>query len=119
MFFLNQGTGTVLGIMFQPPDREEIEINESAFEGMNNLQFLAVYSNSLCIPEGLNCLPNKLRLIQWDCFPMKFWPSKFSGKFLVELVMRQSKLEKLWEGIKVSTWHFVILYCVFSHFSKT
>ncbi|KFK26073.1 hypothetical protein AALP_AA8G199500 [Arabis alpina] len=73
LFDENTGTGTVLGIMLHRPDIEEIEINESAFEGMNNLQFLAVYSNSLCIPKG---------------------------KFLVEVIMRQSKLEKLWEGIK-------------------
>ncbi|KAL1210731.1 Disease resistance-like protein DSC2 [Cardamine amara subsp. amara] len=96
----NTGSETLIGIRLQPPYVEEIEITENAFERMNNLQFLLVESNRLCIPEGLTCLPNRIRFIKWDCFPMRFWPSKFSGKFLVELIMRQSKLEKLWEGIK-------------------
>ncbi|CAA7048561.1 unnamed protein product [Microthlaspi erraticum] len=94
------GTGTVLGIKLQTFEREEIRISRTAFQGMNNLQFLAVGSISLCTPEGLNCLPDKLRLIEWDDCPLRLWPSKFSGKFLVELVMRQSKFQKLWEGIK-------------------
>ncbi|ESQ43551.1 hypothetical protein EUTSA_v10015416mg, partial [Eutrema salsugineum] len=98
----NTGTGTVLGIFFQPPDREEIYLSEKAFDGMNNLQLLTVYSSSVCLPEGLNCLPNKLRFLNWDYFPMRFWPSEFSSEFLVELIMCQSKLEKLWEGIKVT-----------------
>ncbi|KAL1199650.1 Disease resistance-like protein DSC2 [Cardamine amara subsp. amara] len=95
----NTGSKTVIGITFEPFG-EDIEITKNAFQGMNNLQFLSVNSDSLCIPEGLNCLPNKLRLIDWPYCPMRFWPSEFSGKFLVELIMPKSKLEKLWEGIK-------------------
>ncbi|RID65325.1 hypothetical protein BRARA_D00526 [Brassica rapa] len=60
----------------------QILISKSAFQGMNNLQFLYVSSNTLCIPEGLICLPHKLRLIDWNGCPLRFWPSKFSGKFL-------------------------------------
>ncbi|KAL1210733.1 Disease resistance-like protein DSC2 [Cardamine amara subsp. amara] len=96
----NTGTETVLGIRLKAERGEETEIAENAFQGMKNLQFLSVSSNSLCLPEGLNCLPNKLRLIQWPSCPMRFWPSKFSGKFLVELIMPRSKLEKLWQGIE-------------------
>ncbi|KAL1199671.1 Disease resistance-like protein DSC2 [Cardamine amara subsp. amara] len=100
----NTGSKTVRSIRLHPPYGEEIEITKNAFQGMNNLQFLLVnsgrYSSSLCIPEDLNFLPNKLRLIVWPYCPMRFWPSKFSGKFLVELIMPKSKLEKLWEGIK-------------------
>ncbi|KAJ4910720.1 Disease resistance protein (TIR-NBS-LRR class) family [Raphanus sativus] len=95
------GTGTVLGILLDTLNGEEIQISKSAFDGMNNLQFLLVdYTKNLCIPEGLNCLPNKLRLLHWNFCQLRFWPSKFSGKFLVELFMPNSKFEKLWEGIK-------------------
>ncbi|XP_010420585.1 PREDICTED: disease resistance protein TAO1-like [Camelina sativa] len=141
----NTGSGTVLGIIFHPPDIEqEVKISEKAFDKMNNLQLFvissnrssypeigyvsslllpesvgcgslclpegyvstlclpeSVHSSSLCLPEGLNCLPDKLRLLHWDCCPLRVWPSKFSGKFLIELTMRRSKLEKLWEGIKL------------------
>ncbi|KAL1199597.1 Disease resistance-like protein DSC2 [Cardamine amara subsp. amara] len=99
----NTGSKTVIGITLDH-FREEIDITKNAFQGMNNLQFLSVnskrYSGSFCLPEGLNCLPNKLRLIDWPNCPMRFWPSEFSGKFLVEIYMPRSKLEKLWEGIK-------------------
>ncbi|CAN6848386.1 unnamed protein product [Brassica oleracea] len=78
----------------------KIQISKSAFDEMNNLQFLKVKSDNVRIPEGLNCLPDKLRLIHWDNCPLRFWPSKFSAKFLVELIMRSNKFEKLWEGIK-------------------
>ncbi|CAG7891870.1 unnamed protein product, partial [Brassica rapa] len=106
----NTGTGTVLGITLRMSKGEVIQISKSAFDGMNNLQFLVFNFNdvgrpmdiesTLCIPEGLNCLPGKLRLIDWDDCPLRIWPSKLSGKFLVELVMRNSKFEKLWEGIQ-------------------
>ncbi|KAF2562615.1 hypothetical protein F2Q70_00014491, partial [Brassica cretica] len=49
----NTGTETVLGIWLFTSN--EIQTSKSAFDGMNNLQFLKVYSASLCIPEGLNC----------------------------------------------------------------
>lgn len=114
--FLNQGSETVIGLRFWPGG-EEIEItNKNAFKGMKNLQFLTIdsYSKSLlCLPEGLNCLPNKLRFLNWPYCPMRFWPSKFSGKFLVELCLKESKLEKLWEGIEVSSCHFCcIVLCL-------
>ncbi|CAF2136633.1 unnamed protein product [Brassica napus] len=96
----NTGTGTVLGIQLIYSNGEEIQTSKSAFDGMNNLQFLKVESDKVRIPEGLNCLPDKLRLIDWNDCPLIFWPSKFSGKFLVELIMRSNKFEKLWEGIK-------------------
>ncbi|XP_033141692.1 disease resistance-like protein DSC2, partial [Brassica rapa] len=111
----NTGTGKVLGIMLDTSEGGEIQISKSAFEGMNNLQFLrvyssdilkfspnipAVYSGTLCIPDGLNCLPDKLRLINWYRCPLRFWPSKFSGKFLVELIMQNNIFENLWEGIQ-------------------
>ncbi|CAN6848380.1 unnamed protein product, partial [Brassica oleracea] len=97
----NTVTGEVLGIMLDASNQsEEVHISKSAFEGMNTLQFLTVNSKNLCILEGLTCLPEKLRLIDWDDCPLRFWPSKFSGKFLVELVMQGSRFEKLWEGIQ-------------------
>ncbi|CAG7891869.1 unnamed protein product, partial [Brassica rapa] len=93
------GTAEVLGIFL--PWGTNLQISKSAFDGMNNLQFIKVETTSkVRIPEGLNCLPDKLRLIDWTYCPLRFWPSKFSFKFLVELIMQDSNFEKLWEGIK-------------------
>nr|ACP30623.1 disease resistance protein [Brassica rapa subsp. pekinensis] len=107
----NTGTGNVIALSLRTYENSEnskrgkIQISKSAFDEMNNLQFLKVKSDNVRIPEGLNCLPEKLRLIHWDNCPLRFWPSKFSAKFLVELIMPISKFEKLWEGIKP-------LYCL-------
>ncbi|CAF2126381.1 unnamed protein product [Brassica napus] len=94
-------TGNVLGIHLDTTwTGEEIQINKSAFQGMNNLQFLSLFSYTIHTPEGLDCLPDKLISLHWYSCPLRIWPSKFSGKFLVDLVMHNSRFEMLWEGIK-------------------
>ncbi|KAL0855700.1 hypothetical protein Bca101_060853 [Brassica carinata] len=94
-------TRNVQGIMLSSMGTgEKIQINKSAFRGLNNLQFLYFASNTLCITEGLDFLPDKLIFQRWDGCPLRVWPSKFSGKFLVELIMLESKFEMLWEGVK-------------------
>ncbi|XP_056857465.1 disease resistance-like protein DSC2 isoform X2 [Raphanus sativus] len=77
------GTGKVLGIKLDTSKSKKIQISKSAFQGMNNLQFLHVISSTLCIPEGLNSLPDKLTLINWKDCPLRFWPSKFSGSLSI------------------------------------
>ncbi|VVB15008.1 unnamed protein product [Arabis nemorensis] len=104
------GTETVLGISLDMSEiDEEVCVSEMAFGKMPNLQFLRLYNNfqdesfKLCLPHGLDCLPSKLRLLHWDSYPIKCIPSNFRPEFLVELSMRDSKLEKLWEGIQPLT----------------
>lgn len=86
-------------------EEDALVVEESVFDGMTNLQFLIFHDclrDKLNFPLGLNCLPRKLRLLHWDYCPLRLWPSTFSTKFLVELIMRGSKFEKLWEGIQVN-----------------
>ncbi|KAG5376661.1 hypothetical protein IGI04_041257, partial [Brassica rapa subsp. trilocularis] len=101
------GTETVLGISLDMSKiNDDVCISEKAFDRMHNLQFLRLYTNfqdesfKLCLPHGLDRLPHKLRLLHWDSYPIKCMPSRFRPEFLVELSMRDSKLEKLWEGIQ-------------------
>ncbi|KAF3506292.1 hypothetical protein F2Q69_00003028 [Brassica cretica] len=101
----NTATGNVLGIMLCTS--EKIRICISAIQGMSNLKFLYFNSSIFWIPQKLDflphildCLPDKLILLHWNVCPLRFWPSKFSGKFLVELVMQYSQFEMLWEGTK-------------------
>lgn len=102
----------------------ELSISKEAFGGMHNLQFLEIYKkrngrSRLNLPQGLNYLTHKLRLLHWDSFPMRSLPSKFSPDFLVELRMTSSKLEKLWQGIIVSSpetlLKYIYIYIFFSH----
>jgi hypothetical protein len=52
-------------------------------------------------PTGLEYLPNELRYLRWDEFPLKSLPPSFHAEHLVELRLRGSKLVKLWTGVKV------------------
>ena len=102
---LFQGSTSVIGINLDySREGKELDISEKAFDGMSNLQFLKVYGhpNTLQLTGGLNYLSHKLRLLDWRYFPVTCFPCNVNLEFLVELIMIDSKLEKLWEGIKVS-----------------
>ncbi|CAA0403400.1 unnamed protein product [Arabidopsis thaliana] len=101
----NTGTGAVLGISLDISKINELFLNERAFGGMHNLLFLRFYKSSsskdqpeLHLPRGLDYLPRKLRLLHWDAFPMTSMPLSFCPQFLVVINIRESQLEKLWEG---------------------
>ncbi|XP_010481839.1 PREDICTED: disease resistance protein TAO1-like [Camelina sativa] len=98
----NTGTRTVLGISFNMSEIEELFLGKGAFVGMYNLQILRFYKQwsdkaRLHLDEGLDCLslPPRLRLLHWE---MKCMQTQLSANFLVEINMRESKLEKLWQG---------------------
>lgn len=104
-----QGTGAVLGISLDISKINELLMNERAFSRMPNLLFLRFYKSSstkdqieLHLPRGLDYLPRKLRLLHWDAFPMTSMPLSFRPEFLVVINIRESQLEKLWEGTQVS-----------------
>ncbi|KAF2539509.1 hypothetical protein F2Q68_00022889, partial [Brassica cretica] len=75
---------------------------------MRNLRFLKINSHSrfneenckIYLPEGLDDFPRKLRLLQWEHYPLANLPSSFKPNHLVELKMPKSKLERLWEGVQ-------------------
>lgn len=122
MFFLLQGSRSVVGIYFNfSGSKEKINISERAFEGMSNLQFLKLFGapNTLDLPGGLDYLSRKLRLLHWIHFPMTCLPSIVNFEFLVELIMCRSKLEKLWDGIKVINFYLFVLefFILFRNYS--
>ncbi|XP_020877447.1 disease resistance protein RPS6 isoform X2 [Arabidopsis lyrata subsp. lyrata] len=104
------GTKKVLGISLDIDEIDELHLHVDAFKGMRNLRFLKLYTNTkisekedkLLLPKEFNYLPNTLRLLSWQRFPMRCMPSEFFPKYLVKLIMTGSKLEKLWEGVMVS-----------------
>ncbi|VYS52345.1 unnamed protein product [Arabidopsis thaliana] len=99
------GGRSVIGIDLNLYQNDDVlNINEKAFEGMSNLQFLRFrdFGNRerVCLPHCLTYVSRKLRLLHWIYFPMTSFPPKFNPEFLVELNMYYSKLEKLWEEIQ-------------------
>uniref|UniRef100_M4F5R1 ADP-ribosyl cyclase/cyclic ADP-ribose hydrolase n=1 Tax=Brassica campestris TaxID=3711 RepID=M4F5R1_BRACM len=97
------GSRSVIGINFYG---DEINVSERAFERMSNLQFLRLglqingELDAFHLYGGPSYLSPKLRLLMWKCFPMTCLHCIPNPELLVELVMIDSKLEKLWEGTK-------------------
>ncbi|KAJ0265888.1 hypothetical protein HA466_0021050 [Hirschfeldia incana] len=75
---------------------------------MRNLQFLRVHKRKdgekdrVRIPQDLE-FPPRLKLLNWEAYPRKSLPIRFHLENLVELHMRDSQLEKLWEGSQLLT----------------
>nr|AXU93571.1 RPP4/RPP5-like protein [Arabidopsis thaliana] len=104
------GTETLLGIRLfsKRPLQSKIDeesfkgsflIDEKLFKGMRNLQYLEIgYWLDGDLPQSLVYLPLKLRLLEWVYCPLKSLPSTFRAEYLVKLIMKNSELEKLWEG---------------------
>nr|XP_023891406.1 TMV resistance protein N-like [Quercus suber] len=71
--------------------------NPNAFLKMPNLKFLRIRNiNLLHVPTHL---PNNLRFIEWNDYPSKSLPY-FQLDELVQLHLQQSKIVRLWEGMK-------------------
>nr|AXU93568.1 RPP4/RPP5-like protein [Arabidopsis thaliana] len=98
------GTETVLGICFPYSEyfsKRLLLIDEESFKGMRNLQYLKIGQFSdrdLPQWQSLVYLPLKLRFLKWEFCPLKSLPSTFKAEYLVNLIMKYSKLEKLWDG---------------------
>lgn len=88
---------------------QKLRIYKRAFKKVPKLRFLKLYCSKIwdkeskChLPEGLEYLPPKLRLLHWVAYPIRYLPTNFRAEHLVELKMLYSELEKLWDGIQVS-----------------
>ncbi|XP_057986503.1 disease resistance protein RPV1-like [Hevea brasiliensis] len=97
----DKGTARVEGIILNMSQIKDIELSSTVFMKMENLRFLKFYNPcsakiKVHFPKGLNLLPDGLRFLQWDEYPLKFFPSKFSPKNLIEFHMRKSQLKLLW-----------------------
>jgi Leucine-rich repeat (LRR) protein len=93
----------VSGISFDTSGISEVTICDGAFKRLHDLRFLHVYksrddgNNRVHIPEKVE-FPPRLRLLHWAAYPSKSLPPTFNLECLVELNMRESLVEKLWEG---------------------
>ncbi|ESQ28700.1 hypothetical protein EUTSA_v10019468mg [Eutrema salsugineum] len=96
------GSRSVIGINYGFNFQDELK-SERAFEKMSNLQFLKLsgHETTWHLSHGLSYLSPNLRLLCWVYYPMACLPPNINLNFLVELNMPYSKLEKLWDGIKV------------------
>ncbi|XP_021909739.1 disease resistance protein RPP4-like isoform X2 [Carica papaya] len=100
----NTGTETIRGIFLDESKVKEMKLSPMIFSKMYNLKFLKIYHESyqknskVCLPRGLKLLPDELRYLYWDAFPLKSLPCKFRPEYLVELYLPYSKIKQLWSG---------------------
>ncbi|XP_023643838.1 disease resistance protein RML1A-like [Capsella rubella] len=102
------GNRALSGISFDTSGINEVIISDRALRRMSNLRFLSVYktrydgNERVHIPGEIE-FPPRLRLLHWEAYPKKSLPLRFCLANLVELYMRDSQLEKLWEGTQPLT----------------
>ncbi|RIA03993.1 hypothetical protein BRARA_K01765, partial [Brassica rapa] len=81
-------------------------LSPTVFEMMYRLRLLKLHCPTpdnhckVSLPEGLHSLPDELRLLHWERYPIESLPRNFNPKNLVELNMPYSNLTKLWNGTK-------------------
>lgn len=99
---------------------EDLHLSFDSFTKMTNVRFLKFYygkwssKGKIYLPKnGLKSLSDKLRHLQWHGYCLESLPSTFSAKFLVELVMPYSNLQKLWDGVQVRYESVYIFYFYF------
>ncbi|XP_057990105.1 disease resistance protein RPV1-like isoform X2 [Hevea brasiliensis] len=99
------GTENVEGLSLNMYEvNDNLALSSTAFQKMYNLRILKFFnvSNSsqgqLQLPGGLEFLPEELRYLYWDRYPLNYLPLKCCTKYLVELHMPRSNLTDLWNG---------------------
>ncbi|POO00355.1 TIR-NBS-LRR-like protein [Trema orientale] len=99
------GTAAVEGLFLDLSEIDsKIHLKSTVFKDMANLKLLKIYFSNTkklkvnILPRGLDALPDSLRYLHWDNYPVNSLPSNFLPGNLVELNMPCSKIEKLWDG---------------------
>ncbi|TYI03298.1 hypothetical protein ES332_A11G328500v1 [Gossypium tomentosum] len=82
------------------PNFQSLELDPTALMKMRKLRFLKLYNSCgrILLFKGLLSFPEELRYLYWEGYPLRSLPTKFDLRYLVELDMRESHLEQLWEG---------------------
>ncbi|KDP35096.1 hypothetical protein JCGZ_10938 [Jatropha curcas] len=107
----DEGARVVEGIFLDMSEMGNVQLRCAVLSRMFNLRLLQIYRPSTW-SEGRNIGPifesdqtnqlkfisNKVSLFHWDNYPYKSLPSNFFMENLVELKIKDSKVEQLWNG---------------------
>ncbi|CAN0881452.1 Disease resistance protein RPS6 [Linum grandiflorum] len=80
---------------------------------MNRLRFLALYNLSVehkdskisLLEDRLDSLPNELRWLQWNGFPLESLPEKFLPEKIFVISLRHSQIKWCWKGVQPNFLH--------------
>ncbi|KAL9293346.1 putative TIR domain, P-loop containing nucleoside triphosphate hydrolase [Arabidopsis thaliana] len=81
----------------------KLSVMGSVFDSMQGLKFLKLYKHSqdadsrLQLTSAISSTSGKLRLLHWDIYSLRALPTVFPMYYLVELNLRYSNLETLWD----------------------
>ena len=77
--------------MLNAPIQKEEHLDAEVFSKMKKMRLLKVVGmGNVKLPQGLNCLSNELRIIEWHGYPLSSMPTNFQPNKLVELKDRKS-----------------------------
>ncbi|KAL2318715.1 hypothetical protein Fmac_032591 [Flemingia macrophylla] len=86
----DSGSGEIQGIMLDPPQREKVQWSGTAFKKMVWLRILIV--RNTIFPLEPKHLPDHLRVLDWEEYPSKSFPSKFHPKKIIVFNLPRSHL---------------------------
>ncbi|XP_052184691.1 TMV resistance protein N-like [Diospyros lotus] len=98
---LTQKKGTELpveAIVMDSCETKKISLRRDAFSNMSNLRLLSLQGVVELLDGAVDNLSNKLRLLEWPQYPLKFLPANFQADRLVKLKMSHSGLKQPWNG---------------------
>ncbi|XP_060671636.1 TMV resistance protein N isoform X2 [Ziziphus jujuba] len=99
VFVNNRGTQDIEGIFLSLPENREISLDDDPISKMTMLRLLKLRNVKFLQFHGN--LSNNLRLLEWHRYPLVSMPSSFQPHELVELIMPNSNIERLWNTTPV------------------
>ncbi|KAJ8760258.1 hypothetical protein K2173_011670 [Erythroxylum novogranatense] len=101
VFVGNKEAEAVESIVLDLSQIREMNLDPQVFMKIPNLKFLSFYGESnLHLSQSLEYLPNTLRYLRWDKYPIESFPSNFQPENLVVLELSNSSIKQLWKGTK-------------------
>ncbi|KAM5551812.1 hypothetical protein ABKV19_026591 [Rosa sericea] len=94
----NKGTDSIQGMVMELTKLQVAHWKPEAFSNLSQLSLLHI--RNVDLPEGLTCLSNSLRLLEWTGYPLRSLPQNFESDELIELNLCHSNIERLWKGTK-------------------
>ncbi|CAI0385397.1 unnamed protein product, partial [Linum tenue] len=84
-----------------------MELSCQAFSRMHNLRLLKIYNHGardgsykVRLPFGLESLPDELRYLHWNGYPLSTFPFNFRVENLVHINLTYSNIGQLWGGVQ-------------------
>ncbi|XP_024017550.1 disease resistance protein RRS1-like [Morus notabilis] len=115
---MRKGTANIQGLFLDYSEIDgDIHLEPTIFEKMCNLRLLKIvgisfykqrrmyiqheHERGMYLQHGLQYLPDSLRYLKWNEYPLESLPPTFKPSNLVELKMKHSQLKQLWDGDQV------------------